>query len=58
MDGVLLPDAILKKLHEMFARTVHELIYIDQETTDEGGGQRRGPYCGRIILLPGRLILP
>ena len=30
----------------------------DQETTAGGRGGRRGPHCGRTVLLPGRLIPP
>jgi hypothetical protein len=29
-----------------------------QETTDDNGDWRRRPHCGRIVLLPGRLIPP
>ena len=30
----------------------------DQETTEGGGGRRRGPHCGRTVRLPGRVIPP
>ena len=30
----------------------------DQEKTAGGRGRRRGPHCGRTVLLPGRLIPP
>ena len=30
----------------------------DQETAAGGRGGRRGPHCGRTVLLPGRLIPP
>ena len=35
-----------------------ELMHMIKKRTDEGGGRRRGPHCGRTVLRPGRVIPP
>jgi putative transposase len=35
-----------------------ELMHMIKKKTDGGGGRRRGPHCGRTVLLPGRVIPP